>query len=403
LPSSAQEKLAARLSAAGSPPDEELALDWPGVGQEPRRFVCSTVSHEGHAVGAVLRLLPAAGPRAHRGAARARAPSARYGFDDILGRSERLAAALDLARMAAWNDMPLVLHGESGTGKELFAHAIHGHGPRADGRFVAVNCGAIPAPLVEAELFGYEAGTFTGAQRDGRAGRLEEAHGGTLFLDEVSELAPQAQTALLRALQECEVVRLGGSSSRPVDVRVITATHRRLSDEVASGRFRQDLFFRLDVLSIEIPPLRDRGADVGLLAGTFLAEAAARVNRPGLELSGAALEALVRHPWPGNVRELRNVMMRAAATAVGSVVQPQDLQLLEGRSPATVVSATTRTEEPPSSSCGAPASGEASDPEREELVAALDRSEWNIARTATALGVSRQTLYRRLRKFGITH
>jgi transcriptional regulator of acetoin/glycerol metabolism len=393
LPRGPRERLAALLRA--SPPDDELTIPWPGPGDERRRVFCSAVSHAGRAVGAILRLAPA-GPRPPRPGARPGAPAARYGFGNILGASERLRTVIERAQLAARNDLPLVFHGESGTGKELFAHGVHAASARAAGPFVTVNCGAIPASLIEAELFGYEAGTFTGAARDGRAGKLEEAHGGTLFLDEVSELSPQGQTALLRVLQESEVIRLGGIAPRRVDVRVVAATNKRLADEVAAGRFRQDLFFRLNVLAIDIPPLRERPEDVEVLARAFLEEAAARTERDDLVLSDEALAALARHPWPGNVRELRNVMLRAAAMALGPRIGPDDLQLEALRTPA-VLAAPPPPPPPP-----APAAEEGSEPEREELVAALDRSAWNIARAATSLGVSRMTLYRRLRKYGIS-
>src|SRR5512142_612190 len=196
-----------------------------------------------------------------RAAARPHRP-ARYDFSRILGRSPALLRAVELARTAARNTLPVVLYGESGTGKELFAQAIHSASERRGERFVPVNCGSIPAQLIEAELFGYEAGTFTGARRNGNPGRFEDADGGTLFLDEVSELPPQAQTALLRVLQEREVVRLGGSTPRRVDIRVVAASNKSLAAAIRAGRFRPDLYFRLNVLAIPVTPLRERRADV---------------------------------------------------------------------------------------------------------------------------------------------
>jgi transcriptional regulator of acetoin/glycerol metabolism len=397
LPHAVRERLALALRGDEAAGDEELSLEWPGAGDERRRVACATVLHERRAVGAILQLAPP--PAARPRGARQRL-TARYGFEAILGRSERLRAALDLAEIAARNDLPVVLHGESGTGKELFAQGIHAGGARAGAPFVALNCGAIPAALVESELFGYEPGTFTGAQREGKAGKFEEADGGTLFLDEVSELPPQAQTALLRVLQEAEVVRLGGSAPRRVDVRVVAATNRRLYDQVDAGRFRQDLYFRLNVLHVDIPPLRARSEDVPLLARAFLREAEERMGRNGLELSDAAKALLLAHPWSGNVRELKNVIMRAAAVVSGSWIGPADLRLAPVRgiaAPARVDAAPPPVERPPE-----PPAPEGEGPERDELVAALDACRWNIARTATSLGVSRQTLYRRLRKFGIT-
>jgi transcriptional regulator with PAS, ATPase and Fis domain len=280
----------------------------------------------------------------------------------------------------------VVISGESGTGKELFAQAIHGASARAAGPFVAVNCGSIPAPLLEAELFGYEAGAFTGGRKDGNAGKFEEASGGTLFLDEVSELSPQGQTALLRILQEREIVRLGGSTPRRVDVRIVAATNRELRPEVAARRFRQDLYYRLDVLSLAIPPLRQRVEDVPLLAQAFLEQAEAEVGRTGLRLSDEAVAALQGFTWPGNVRQLQNVILRAAAMASGN-------EILASHLPAEI----SRTVNDQPRPCAPAGDG----PERQALGARLERHAWNVARAAEELGVSRMTLYRRMQRFGL--
>ncbi len=372
--------------------DEEVAIV---TAKGPLRLQARPVRFDGEMVGAVVRVVGARPPSraAGRAAAGRVVAGTRYEFGQILGRSEAVAAALHLAHVAARNDLPVVLQGESGTGKELFAQAIHSGSARADGPFVAVNCGCIPGTLLEAELFGYEPGTFTGGRKEGNAGKFEEAEGGTLFLDEVSELPPPAQTALLRVLQESEVVRLGGSTPRRIDIRVIAASNKCLPDEVRAGRFRTDLFFRLNVLTISVPPLRERPEDVAPLAQFFLREAEGQVGRSGLEFSEAALRALQGHPWPGNVRELRNAVLRAAATAPYPIIDAADL---------------------PPEICGAPAgagargpapaSGGAPDPsaaEREELLRALEASSWNVARTALQLGVSRMTLYRRIHRLGI--
>jgi transcriptional regulator of acetoin/glycerol metabolism len=404
-----------------SPPTErqaELTLELPDL----PRLALSTILHDGCVVGAVVR---APATRAHpvpRGRAAARAPEAptlpapsragaeraggrpparaaapalgagraRYDFDGIHGEAPALRFALQQARVAAANALPVALFGESGTGKELFAHAIHAAGPRAGGPFVAVNCGSIPADLVEAELFGYHPGTFTGGRSEGKPGRFEDADGGTLFLDEVTELSGPAQTALLRVLQEREVVRLGGSGARPVDVRVIAASNRPLLEEVRAHRFRRDLYYRLSVLPIDVPPLRERGADVLLLAERFLEEAVAEVGRSGLTLSEEGRTALAAYAWPGNVRELRNVVLRAAAVAAGSVIGPADLHFAEAASPRAEPS-------PPPGSLRVALEHR----ERDALVAALDACAWNCSRAAQQLGISRMTLYRRMARHGL--
>ena len=353
------------------------------------RLVASPVLHEGCPVGVVLRAVAEASAVAHpprlasRAGASAPAQGAvRWDFDQILCESAAMRRAVDLARVAARNALPVVLSGESGAGKELFAQAIHGGGPRARGAFVAVNCGSIPAPLMEAELFGYEAGAFTGGRRDGNAGKFEEAHGGTIFLDEVSELSPAGQTALLRVLQEREVVRLGGSSARRLDVRVVAATNVDLKREVAERRFRQDLFYRLDVLAIPIPPLRQRIEDIPVLAQAFLEQAEAEVGRSGLTFSDEAIAAMQGFAWPGNVRQLRNVVLRAAATAPGQEIGAAEL-------PPEILAA--------GSGAGSPAASEAHD-----LSLLLARCDWNVARAAAGIGVSRMTLYRRMQRHGLS-
>jgi sigma-54 dependent transcriptional regulator, acetoin dehydrogenase operon transcriptional activator AcoR len=391
LPDVATGRLLAALRRAG-PVEEEIVLEWQGEKADRQRAACTVVRHDGRPVGALLRLLSSGRLRAPA-PGRPSSPAGRP-FEAILGSSPSLAAALHLARVCTRNDLPVVITGETGTGKELFAQGIHAGSARAERPLVALNCGAIPATLIEAELFGYEPGTFTGGQKEGKAGKLEEASGGTLFLDEVSELPPAAQTALLRVLQESEVVRLGGSRTRPVDVRIVAATNRRLDEEVAAGRFRQDLYFRLNVLTLVVPPLRERRDDVPLLARAFLSEAEERTGRTGLSLSDEALEILSAHGWAGNVRELRNVVLRAAAVVAAPPIGPQDLLLVD-LIPAQAVA-------PPRGAGARPDADGGEEAGREELVAVLDASDWNIARTATSLGVSRMTLYRRLRKLGIT-
>jgi transcriptional regulator of acetoin/glycerol metabolism len=377
----AQELLAA-VRSAGS--DSDLRLETP----EGRAFVASPVHHEGSVVGAILRIAPSAPARTARPTdrtvtlvdrtvtptERTATPGDRCDLARVHGRSEPLRRALQIARMAARNDLPLLVSGEPGTGKELLARAIHGEGRRGGGPFVAVTCAAVPPLRAGGEPFGAGAG------------------GGTLFLDEVCELPAEHQGALLRALQALELATLAGSAPPVADVRVIAASSEPLHDAMRAGRFRRDLYDRLAVLSIAVPPLRDRGEDVVLLARAFLADAEREVGRAGLTFSAAALEALRAHSWPGNVRELGNVVLRAAAIARSHRISARDIQL-DGRpsdpqpAPGPVVG-TLR--------------GAVLDAERDALVAALDASGWNVVRAAARLGVSRTTIYRRLRSLGLS-
>ena len=251
------------------------------------------------------------------------------GFGDIIYRSRIMARLVDRAKRAAVRNIPVLLEGESGTGKELFARAIHRASPRSQAEFIAVNCGAIPPALVESELFGHEKGAFTGADNM-RKGHFEVADGGTLFLDEIGELPAEAQVRLLRVLQENEVVRVGSSRPVEVDVRVIAATNRNLIEEVAEGRFREDLFYRLAVAYMKIPPLRERAGDLNPLINHLLA----RINQesetePGFKckkLSSGARNLLINHLWPGNVRELQNTLRRAILWSTGDVLEVEDIR-----------------------------------------------------------------------------
>ncbi|MHB1627353.1 MAG: sigma-54 interaction domain-containing protein, partial [Bacilli bacterium] len=239
---------------------------------------------------------------------------AKVQLDDIIAESPLSKQVVNLARQCGQVDATVLVTGESGTGKEMFAQGIHNASLRARGPFVAVNCAALPETLLESELFGYEEGAFTGAHRGGKQGFFELAHGGTLFLDEIGELPLVFQARLLRVLQEREVLRVGGKNMIPIDVRVIAATNRPLADLVKQGHFRIDLFYRLYVLSIQVPPLRDRRDDVIPLAKKFHKEFSKQYNKVNVELSRAVLEMLVLYDWPGNVRELRNAMERAVVT-----------------------------------------------------------------------------------------
>jgi transcriptional regulator of acetoin/glycerol metabolism len=249
---------------------------------------------------------------------------ARMSFANVVGRSPTLLEAVRLARIATEGTSTVLLCGETGTGKEIFAQSIHSGGARADGPFVAINCAAIPRELISSELFGYEGGAFTGADRHGRPGKFELAHGGTLFLDEIGDMPRDLQTSLLRAIETHSVVRVGGQNVTPVDVRIIAATHKDLAEEVRLGNFRSDLYFRLNVFTIEIPPLRARHGDVPLLVRYVLEQLSTRLGR-ALGIEAEALAALEAYQWPGNVRELENTIERAVYVAERAVIALRDL------------------------------------------------------------------------------
>jgi DNA-binding NtrC family response regulator len=293
------------------------------------------------------------------------------------------------------SETTVLLTGESGTGKEVVARAVHAHSPRRNGPFVAVNCGALPGELLESELFGHVRGAFTGAVRE-RAGRFEVAAGGTLFLDEVADLPLPLQVKLLRVLQERTFERVGESQSRRTDARIIAATNVDLRRAVQEGRFREDLFYRLRVVPIEIPPLRARREDIEPLATYLLARVAARHGR-ALRFSPDALRALLDYGWPGNVRELENALEYAVAVCKGQTVLPEDLpaelQQQTGVLPPAQppVAASARRAVPPPASQG----------EVTRLREALEAHRWRRAETARALGISRATLWRRMREAGL--
>jgi DNA-binding NtrC family response regulator len=298
-----------------------------------------------------------------------------------------LEGLLELVDRVAPRDVAVLVTGESGTGKELVARRLHARSQRAAGPFVAVNCAALPEALAESELFGHEKGAFTGADRQ-RRGRFEEAHGGTLFLDEIGELPAALQAKLLRVLEERTVRRLGGAADIPVDVRLVAATNRDLSAASAQGGFRQDLYFRLAVVPVHLPPLRERVGDIPVLARHLLSILAARHRVPVPELDGAALAALESYRWPGNVRELRNVLERALVVRGGALIRAEDLGLPSAAAPA-----------------GAPEGAVSLDREvreREAILEALRRAGGNREEAARLLGVSVRTLYYRLRRFGIS-
>ena len=246
-------------------------------------------------------------------------------FTDIIGQSSALLSAEELARKVAFSPSTVLIQGESGTGKEMFARAIHHASARTDGSFVAVNCASIPESLLESELFGYDSGAFTGARRGGKIGKFELAQGGTLFLDEIGDLPLHLQPKLLRVLQEHHIERVGGITSIPIDVRIISATHHDLEKLIEQGSFRRDLYYRLNVIPLVIPPLRERKGDLEVLCSYFIDKYRNLLHRRCNRLSPQALQVLKRHHWPGNVRELENAIEYAVNLAPGSVITPADL------------------------------------------------------------------------------
>jgi DNA-binding NtrC family response regulator len=308
--------------------------------------------------------------------------------EDPLGmivKSEAMRRVVDLARRVAKVDSTLLITGESGTGKELIARLIHEESARAMGPFLAVNCGAITETLLESELFGHARGAFTGASHD-RPGLFEAANGGTLLLDEIGDVSSGMQVKLLRVLQEREIRRVGENKSRPVNVRVIAATNRELAEDIKSGRFRKDLYYRLNVVQLHVPPLRHRREDVLPLARVLLAEAAARLNRPVSGLSPRAADQLLRHTWPGNVRELENAMERSVALAAGDRTEFEDLpEEIRQAIPTPSVSGTVRALD---------------EIEKEYILAVVDFNGGNQTRAAEQLGIGSATLYRKLKKYG---
>jgi len=338
--------------------------------------------------------------RERRGAQAARARAEALDEDRIrehdphglVGRSDPIRRVLDQIRKVAAADATVLVQGESGTGKELVARALHDGSRRRDGPFVSVSCAAIPEGLLESELFGHERGAFTGAVRR-KLGRFELAHQGTLFLDEVGEIPPAIQVKLLRVLQERSFERVGGEETVAVDVRVVSATNRDLARMVAEGSFREDLFYRLNVVPVTLPPLRERTGDVEELARFFLGRIAPRLGRKVTGFAPEALELLGRHRWPGNVRELENVVEQALVFAEGELVRPEDLPDGLRRAPAAAAL--------PVPTGDRSLTEILEDLERQLILAAYERAKGVKAETARLLGIKPSALYYKLEKYGI--
>ena len=328
-------------------------------------------------------------------------------FEGMVARSPEMLRLFELIETLEGSDATVLVTGESGTGKEVIARAIHARSSRRDGPFVAVNCGALPDQLLQSELFGHVRGAFTGAVRD-RGGRFELAEGGTLLLDEIGDTSPQLQVELLRVMQERTYERVGESRSRTADVRIVAATHKNLALAVEQGEFRKDLYYRLRVVPVEIPPLRDRREDIAPLAQHLLARVGGRHGRQ-LRFSPDALRALLPLDWPGNVRQLENALEYAVAVCRGQTVHLGDLPpevraearaAADGERLASFAPAPASQPPPSVPSARAPAPGVGGG-ERERIVAALEASHWRREEAARALGISRTTLWRKMRELGI--
>ncbi len=325
----------------------------------------------------------------------------------IIGGSEPMLSIYQILEKVADTPATVLITGESGTGKELIARALHENSGRRQRPFIRVNCGAIPRDLMEAELFGYEKGAFTGAVT-AKPGRFELAHEGTLFLDEISEIPVEMQVKLLRAIQEGEIDRVGGIKPTAVDVRLVAATNRELKSEIASGRFREDLYYRLNVVPIHLPPLRERRADIPLLAEHFLLKQSARLRKGSMKLSPEAIESMLNYPWPGNIRELENVVERTVLLTDGDTIRPKDLPLEVQRVSERGESATsTPDDEEDDGAENAPGGlkqqvREASAKlERELIVRALAQTGGNVTQAARLLKISRKSLQIKMKEFGL--
>jgi len=306
-------------------------------------------------------------------------------FEGLMGTSDQMQVVFHMIRRVGPSDVPVLITGESGTGKELVARAIHRQSARKGQAFVAINCGAIQETLLESELFGYEKGAFTGAVQQ-RKGRIESARGGTLFLDEIGDIPLGVQVKLLRFLQDHEIQRLGGKEEIAVDARILAATNVDLQKAISEGRFREDLYYRLCVVTIAVPALNERGSDIALLARTFLTKFAEEQKKPLKGFTLQAMQALMAHNWPGNVRELENRIKRAVVMEEGRYVTPVNLELKE-----------------PSSSEGHASTLRASRESREKNLVrlAMEKAEGNVSRAAADLGISRPTLYQLLARYGL--
>lgn len=313
---------------------------------------------------------------------------ARFSFDDAIGNSKAFSEVVELAKQTVSSNSSVMLYGESGTGKEVFAQAIHNQSTFSNGPFIAVNCAAMPRELIQSELFGYEEGAFTGAKKGGRPGKFELANGGTIFLDEIGDMPLEVQATLLRVLQEKRINRLGSIRSIPVDCRIIAATNKDLYKQITRGYFRLDLYYRLNVITITIPPLRKRKEDILHLANYFLMNFSRQFDREAMKLTPEVESILLRYWWPGNVRELQNAMERAVNVCNGNIIEPEHL-------PEKLQQVSERKHE-----VSQPALS-LEEAEKQTILRALYFYRGNVTTAAEVLGIGRNTLYRKLKNYGI--
>ncbi|MGI6308548.1 MAG: sigma-54 interaction domain-containing protein [Dethiobacteria bacterium] len=314
-------------------------------------------------------------------------PRATYTFANLIGKNSKFLSSVNLAKAAAHSISNVLLVGESGTGKEIFAHAIHNASDRKSGPFLAINCAALPRNLVESELFGYAEGAFTGAKKGGNPGKFELADGGTLFLDEIGELPLEFQAILLRVLQEKLITRIGGKKLIPVDVRIIAATNKNLEEEIKKANFRQDLYYRINVLTINIPPLRERPEDIIILANHFLNKLNLRLDKKVKHIDKEVIELFTKYHWPGNARELQNILERslniATSDHISTAVLPEKIISLKQEKSNTGLVPLEKYE-------------------KELILTLLNENKGNRTKVAQKMGISRTSLYRKLNKYKIS-
>ena len=317
--------------------------------------------------------------------------SAKYSFSNIIGESKSLMEVKNICQRAAMSDSNVLIMGESGTGKELFAHAIHNASDRASGPFVKINCAAIPSELLESELFGYEGGAFTGAKKEGKVGKFELANGGSIFLDEIGDMPLQMQVKLLRVLQEREIERIGSTKTRPINVRIISATNKNLEEEVKSGNFREDLYYRLNVMSVNIEPLRKRKDDIRPLAKALVKKLSSQMGVHVDSISEKAMAALEAYDWPGNIRELENVIERSINLLDSDriiKVSTLPVHITQSHKTHVYIDGSTLKEQ-------------LYDVEKSIILECLNENQGNKQKTANDLDMSRTSLYQKLKSYGI--